>query len=222
MAGVDVLGWQHGQICMSTEIVLAHRSIAKALTEKLASLADSWSMTSAVSEAGLAKAEVLVQDALNMGSVAATTLHASSKTKTTGEAGEEPDLRLNKSTLRPVILTRVTPEMRIYSEETFGPSVSILEFDTEQEAIRLTNDSSYGLSSSIFTRNIPKALSMARKIEAGAVHINSMTIHDEPQLPHGGTKSSGWGRFGVPWGKSCRRCCITFVCLSRLWVFYWA
>jgi acyl-CoA reductase-like NAD-dependent aldehyde dehydrogenase len=184
---------QHGQICMSTDIVIAHESIAKQLTDKMAVLASSWPMTSAVSEAGAAKTETLVKDALARGA----SLVTSSLLTSNGTS-----LHLKPAQLHPTILTGVTPDMRLYHEESFGPTVSLLTFQTENEAISLANESTYGLSSSIFSRNIPKALNLARQIEAGAVHINSMSVHDEQQLPHGGMKASGWGRFGVPWGRS--------------------
>ena len=66
--------------------------------------------------------------------------------------------------------------------------------DTVDEAIALARDTTYGLSSSVFSRNVNKALRVARRIESGACHINAMTIHDEPQIPHGGLKQSGFGR----------------------------
>ena len=186
---------------MSTDTVIAHESIAQELTEKMASISATWPMTSAVSEGGAAKTEILVQDALARG---ASLAPSSPPTNGSSEVAKSAsiNLKVTPSKLRPTILTGVTPEMKLYHEECFGPTVSVLTFQTEDEAITLANESAYGLSSSIFSRNILRALKLARQIDAGAVHINSMTVHDEPQLPHGGMKSSGWGRFGVPWGES--------------------
>ena len=197
---VDRLSLQHGQICMSTDTVIVHKSIAAQMTEKMASLASSWPMTSAVSEAGVSKTEGLIRDALELGASLETSTHK--PWNGVPEFNDKHSLRLTAAQLRPTILTGVTCDMRIYYEESFGPTVSVLTFGTDQEAVDLANESNYGLSSSIFSSNIPKAIKVARQIEAGAVHINSMTIHDEQQLPHGGMKASGWGRFGVPWGKS--------------------
>ena len=179
---------------MSTDIVIAHESVVEQLTEKMVNFLSEWPTTSAVSEVGVAKPESLVRDAIDQGAVIANPAPAS-----------QNGLRISAAQLRPVILTEVTPNMRIYHEESFGPVVSILPFKKEDEAVALANQSIYGLSASIFTRNIPYALKLARKIESGAVHINSMSIHDEQQFPHGGMKASGWGRFGVPWGK-CKQC----------------
>jgi acyl-CoA reductase-like NAD-dependent aldehyde dehydrogenase len=66
----------------------------------------------------------------------------------------------------------------------------------------MANDTEYGLNSAIFTKDLGRAMHMAKNIRAGAVHINSMTVHDENALPHGGTKSSGWGRFNGLYGLS--------------------
>jgi acyl-CoA reductase-like NAD-dependent aldehyde dehydrogenase len=69
-----------------------------------------------------------------------------------------------------------------------------------EDPVTLVNESLYGLSCAIFSQDYLKALKMAKLINTGAVHINSATVHDEPSLPHGGWKESGWGRFGGRWG----------------------
>jgi len=86
--------------------------------------------------------------------------------------------------------------MEIYRTESFGPTVSLLPFSTEAAALAVANDTEYGLSAAIFTKDLAAGLRIARQIETGAVHINNMTVHDEPNLPHGGAKKSGFGRFG--------------------------
>jgi acyl-CoA reductase-like NAD-dependent aldehyde dehydrogenase len=95
----------------------------------------------------------------------------------------------------PTVISGVDKSMDIYQTESFGPSVSLFTFKTEAEALELANDTEYGLSAAVFTENLQTGLRMSRQIESGAVHINSMTIHDEYPLPHGGVKSSGFGRF---------------------------
>jgi acyl-CoA reductase-like NAD-dependent aldehyde dehydrogenase len=95
----------------------------------------------------------------------------------------------------PTVVFGVDKTMGIYQTESFGPSVSRFTFETEAEAIELTNDTEYGLSAAVFTENLQTGLRMSRQIESGAVHINSMTVHGEYTLPHGGVKSSGFGRF---------------------------
>lgn len=81
-------------------------------------------------------------------------------------------------------------------EESFGPSVSISRVKNDEEAIRLANQSEYGLSAAVFSRNIPRALGVALQIQSGICRINSSTVHDEAQMPFGGVKGCGYGRFG--------------------------
>lgn len=96
----------------------------------------------------------------------------------------------------PTVLTNVRRGTSFACEETFGPVVSIFEVKDEDEALTLANETMYGLSASVFTRDLAKGLSIAERIESGIVHINDQTVLDEPQVPFGGVKDSGWGRFG--------------------------
>jgi acyl-CoA reductase-like NAD-dependent aldehyde dehydrogenase len=110
----------------------------------------------------------------------------------------------------PLILTDVQSSMRIYHEESFGPVVSVITYETDDEALRIANDTDYGLSSAIFTRDLRKAIRLAKRIETGAVYINNMTVHDEVVLPHGGAKASGFGRFNTGLEEWLRMKNITF------------
>lgn len=91
----------------------------------------------------------------------------------------------------PVIIDRVDSTHDIYHQETFGPSLVVIRAKDVEDAIRIANDSDVGLSASVWGRNYKQCLDVAKRIESGAVHINSMTVHDEPNLPHGGMKV-GW------------------------------
>ena len=86
--------------------------------------------------------------------------------------------------------------MRIYSEETFGPVVCVVRVRGVDEAVRIANDTDYGLSSAVYGRDVTRALAVAKRIESGMCHINGPTLQDEPQMPFGGVKGSGYGRFG--------------------------
>jgi benzaldehyde dehydrogenase (NAD) len=86
--------------------------------------------------------------------------------------------------------------MRIYREESFGPVVGIVAVDGPDDAVRIANDTEYGLAASVFGEDVDAALDVARRIESGICHVNSSSVHDEPQMPFGGVKASGWGRFG--------------------------
>jgi len=96
----------------------------------------------------------------------------------------------------PTVLTNVKFDMRIFTDQTFGPVAPIVVVDDAEEALRVANNSKYGLSSGIITNDFNKALEIAQRLDTGMVHINDQTINDEPQVPFGGVKGSGWGRMG--------------------------
>ncbi len=98
---------------------------------------------------------------------------------------------------QPTILTGVTEDMTVCREETFGPVTSVYPVEDAEEALRKANDTEYGLSAAVFTRDIERAMSLALRIDAGMVHINAPSIHDEPHVPFGGTGDSGFGREGT-------------------------
>lgn len=96
----------------------------------------------------------------------------------------------------PTVLADVAPGMRVYREESFGPLVTLVTVDGPEEALRVANDNDYGLTSAVFTRDIPLALDLAKRINTGMCHINGTTLDDEPQIPFGGVKNSGYGKSG--------------------------
>ena len=98
---------------------------------------------------------------------------------------------------KPTLLTNVTEEMTVCKTETFGPVTSIYSIDSYEEGLKRANDTEYGLSSAIFTKDIGRAFHFARNIEAGMCHINGPTIHDEAHVPFGGNGESGVGREGT-------------------------
>lgn len=106
----------------------------------------------------------------------------------------------NEAYIEPLILRDVSEDKEIYDTETFGPVFYINKVSNINEAIQRVNTSRYGLSTAIWCSDILKALDISRSIESGAVHINGNTVHDEPTLPHGGVKESGYGRFNGLWG----------------------
>ncbi|RDW93556.1 aldehyde dehydrogenase [Aspergillus mulundensis] len=176
-----------GQICMSTERIVVQRSIAEKFQELLVETSEKIFGKNApapvlVAAAAVKKNKGLVVDALEKGGNVVF--------------GDPNGSESCANSLRPLIVGGVTKEMDLYATESFGPTVSLIVVDSEEEAIELANDTEYGLTSAVFTGNLFRGLRVAKQIEAGAVHINSMTVHDEPTLPHGGWKSSGFGRFG--------------------------
>ncbi|KAH9828502.1 salicylaldehyde dehydrogenase [Teratosphaeria destructans] len=180
-----------GQICMSTERVLVNRKILEPFAEALKSAADkvyppSGDAPTLVSKAGVEKSRKLLSDAESKG---AKVIHGDITTH------EESAYRI-----RPFIVQDVKKDMDLYYTESFGPSVSLIAVESDEEAIEIANDTEYGLSGAVFTESLTRGLRIAREIDSGAIHINSMSVHDESMLPHGGVKKSGWGRFNGQWG----------------------
>ena len=97
---------------------------------------------------------------------------------------------------QPTVVAGVTRQMRIFSEESFGPITSIIKAESSEEALAIANDTSYGLSSGVITNDLQKAMDLALRLESGMVHINDTTVSDEPHVPFGGIKNSGVGREG--------------------------
>lgn len=113
--------------------------------------------------------------------------------------GTVPDA--NSLTVQPIILDRVTPDMRVWSEETFGPVLPVMAFSTEAHAIELANDTQYGLCASVFTADAERALRVAGALEVGGVSINNVNMSEgNPGLPFGGAKKSGFGKLRGPEG----------------------
>ncbi|KAH7319996.1 aldehyde dehydrogenase domain-containing protein [Stachybotrys elegans] len=178
-----------GQICMSTERILVHKSVKEAFTKALSASVE------AIFCAPEAEAPLLIRsDAVEKN----RKLVADAVSKGASVIfGDKDAQESSPNRMRPIVLGDVTPEMDIYRNESFGPTVSVIEIETEEEAIRIANDTEYGLTSAVFTEDLRRGLRFAREIESGAVHINSMTVHDESILPHGGAKASGYGRFNT-------------------------
>jgi len=99
----------------------------------------------------------------------------------------------------PAVLTDVTRDMTAYQEEMFGPAVVLIPFETDEEAVRLANDSNYGLSGAVHTADLDRGVRLAREIDTGMVHVNDASIHDEPIVAFGGEKGSGIGRLNGQW-----------------------
>jgi benzaldehyde dehydrogenase (NAD) len=177
-----------GQICMSTERIVADRSVAGAVASQLGEKAAALKMGDPrdpsteigpmVNADAVERVAGLVEDARSRGAEVVV--------------GGEADGPCYK----PTVLAGVTPEMRVYHEESFGPVVGIVPVDGPDEAVRVANDTEYGLAASVFGDDVPTALDLARQIESGICHVNGSTLHDEPQMPFGGVKASGFGRFG--------------------------
>lgn len=183
----------NGQICMSTDLVYVTESIAPALESALLSrLQEIKETPRLISAASKKRLTSLIEDARLNG---ATIHHPPSL-----PAPETTNENDTDTTFPPTILTHLSPSSAFHTTESFGPLLGIVRVPSESAAMDLITQATYGLSASIFTASHFRALKLAERIRAGAVHVNGMTVHDEPTLPHGGMGESGFGRFGGKWG----------------------
>lgn len=107
--------------------------------------------------------------------------------------------KTNGNLMSPWILTDVTNDMATACNEVFGPVISIIRAKDEADAISISNDTEYGLSGSVFTKDLYHGIQVAQKLDTGMVHINDQSINDEPHVMFGGVKNSGIGRFNDEW-----------------------
>jgi aldehyde dehydrogenase (NAD+) len=182
-------GFLHqGQICMSTRRLIIEKPIAKEFIKKLVDKVSAFKVGDPkepdtvigplINPEQLKKVRESVEAAVNDGAKILC-----------GGKSDGP-------CYYPTILANVKRGTPFSCEETFGPVVSIIEVQDPEEAVAVANDTDYGLSAAVVTRDYAKGLAIAERIESGMVHINDQTVHDEPQVPFGGVKDSGWGRFG--------------------------
>lgn len=180
--------FNQGQICMSTERLIVDNKVADAFIDKLAAKvatlragnpqADGSVLGSLVDASAGVRIKALIDDAVGKGARLVV-------------GGQ-----VEGSIMQPALLDGVTPSMRLYREESFGPVAVLLRGDGDEALLSLANDSEFGLSAAIFSRDTGRALALAQRVESGICHINGPTVHDEAQMPFGGVKSSGYGSFG--------------------------
>ena len=176
-----------GQICMSTERIVVDDAVADEFLRRLAEKAAALPagdprgpvvLGSVISQGAADHVMALIDDAVGKGAVLRS------------QPGRQGAI------LKAAVLDHVAPGMRIYHEESFGPVVTVVRVRGDEEAVRVANDTEYGLAAAVFSRDIARALKVAEQIQSGICHINGATVHDEAQMPFGGVKDSGWGRFG--------------------------
>jgi benzaldehyde dehydrogenase (NAD) len=182
-----------GQICMSTERVIVDAKVADDFAARLAKrvaalpvgnpLEGEFVIGSVVGAPTIERVQRLVADAVKQGAK----VLAGGDMAPVGGIG---------TIMKGVVVDHVTPAMALFREESFAPQVSITRARDADEAIALANDTEYGLSAAIFTRDIARGLALAKRIDSGICHINGPTVADEAQMPFGGVKNSGYGRFG--------------------------
>jgi len=177
-----------GQICMSTERIIVVDDVADEFAKRFAAKAGSLAagdpregntpLGAVVDQKTVAHVNSLIEDATAKGAQVIA-----------GGKGA--------SVVMPAtVVDGVTAEMNLYRDESFGPVVAMIRARDADHAVELANDTQYGLSAAVFTRDIAKGLTIARRIQSGICHVNGPTVHDEAQMPFGGVGASGYGRFG--------------------------
>lgn len=177
-----------GQICMSTERIIVVDAVADEFADRFAAKAGSLAtgdprkgtapLGAVVDRATVNHVNALIEDATSKGGKVL--------------CGGPADSVLMPAT----VVDGVTSAMRLYRDESFGPVVAIIRARDEAHAIELANDTEYGLSGAVFTRDAARGLAVARQVRSGICHVNGPTVHDEAQMPFGGLGASGYGRFG--------------------------
>ncbi|KAF2197124.1 aldehyde dehydrogenase [Delitschia confertaspora ATCC 74209] len=180
-----------GQICMGTDRIIVQSAIApkflEIIKERLAGAASGpQSLPQVVNMASKTRLDNILADAVEKGA----------QIIFPGNVNGSPP----GTAFIPTVVGNVQIGSKLWEEECFGPMVNYVIVESEAEAVKIANETGYGLSAAVFTHDLRKGFRIARMLESGAVHINSMTIHDEPVLPFGGVKNSGWGRFNAEQG----------------------
>lgn len=178
-----------GQICMSTERIIVVEAVADEFAARFKAKVETMAvgdprdgktpLGAVVDRKTVDHCLSLIDDAVSKGAELLT-------------AGET-----THNVLMPAhLVDKVTPDMKLFRDESFGPVVGIIRARDEAHAIELANDTEYGLSAAVFTRDTARGIKVARQIHSGICHVNASTVSDEPQMPFGGVKASGYGRFG--------------------------
>lgn len=187
-----------GQICMSTDRILVDAKIAPAFQAVFSAVlsnmfASGNAPPTIVNAAAKQRVGQLIEEAKSRG---ASILEGGWNADGTSDSHAQGNYEQGVF-MRPVVIKDVTPDMKIWSDEIFGIAVTMVTVKNEEEAIKIANSTEYGLAASVFTEDLRRGLRVAKAIEVGQVHINSMTVQEESSMPFGGVKSSGWGRFNT-------------------------
>jgi acyl-CoA reductase-like NAD-dependent aldehyde dehydrogenase len=177
-----------GQICMSTRRILVERPIADDFVEQLVAKTKGLK-TGDPKEQDTIIGPLITEDALSTVKSRVDQAVADGATLLAGGEADGP-------CYQPTLLTDVPPDSEFARHETFGPVAAVEIVDDADQAVARANATTYGLSAGIITGNRERGFALAQQIDSGIVHVNDQTVADEPQMPFGGVKDSGFGRFG--------------------------
>ncbi|WP_296424610.1 aldehyde dehydrogenase family protein [Yoonia sp.] len=182
--------FNQGQICMSTERVIVVDSIADAFVAKLGARARAMSAGNPRDDRAQLGPLISAEAALRLGGLIEDAVTRGAQVVAGGSA--------DRAVMQPTVVDHVTSAMRLYHDECFGPIAAVMRVADEDEAVSIANETEFGLSAAVFSRDVDRALGVAGRIDSGMCHINGPTVYDDPNMPFGGTKASGYGRFGGP------------------------
>ena len=177
-----------GQICMSTDRIIVDEKIADEFVSKFSARAKALPAGDASKVVDCIVGCIISQDSTNRLNEIIDDAVSKGGTLVIGGKSET-------SQYSATILDYVTSDMSVYKDETFGPVISIIRAKDTDDAVRIANDTEFGLSAAVFGKDVMRALDVAKRIDTGSCHVNGPTVQNEPQAPYGGTKSSGYGRF---------------------------
>jgi acyl-CoA reductase-like NAD-dependent aldehyde dehydrogenase len=178
-----------GQVCMSADRVLVHRAVADEFTALLAEKAKG------LPGGDPSDPSVIIGPLISANAarrVAGLVDEAAAAGAQVLAGGGSPDGAYYPAT----VVAGVTADMRIHTEEIFGPVCTVLTVDDEDQAIAIANDSPYGLTAGVLTADLTRGLAVARRLRTGIAHVNDQSVDDEATAPFGGVGDSGYGRFG--------------------------
>jgi aldehyde dehydrogenase (NAD+) len=180
-----------GQICMSANRVLVHQDVFKEFSERYIDKVKSLKVGDPREEDTIMGPLITEAQAANL----------NAKVDRAIEDGATPAVRgkVEGGLFEPVVLLDVRPDMEVAQQELFGPVVSLIPFEDDDEAVALANNTQFGLSGAVHTRDLDRGVALARRVQTGMIHVNDCTIHDEPNVAFGGEKQSGLGRLNGDW-----------------------
>jgi acyl-CoA reductase-like NAD-dependent aldehyde dehydrogenase len=181
-----------GQICMSTDRIIIHNGLVEAFVPRYVERVKALPAGDPTDPATIVGPLINTRGAQHVSKLVKDAAAKGANLLTGDGAIEGP----NGTLIRPVVLTDVTTDMDIFASEIFGPATVIHAVDSTEAAIDLANDSEYGLTGGVISRDLNAALDVVSRVRSGIIHVNDQGIRDEPMAPFGGVKDSGYGKFG--------------------------
>ncbi|MBQ0804318.1 MAG: aldehyde dehydrogenase [Sulfitobacter sp.] len=180
--------FNQGQICMSTDWIIVVKSVSDAFVAKLQARTQQIKAADPVQEVTVLGRMISADAAQRVKGLIEDAVSKGARLLVGGQ--------IDGCVMQPALLDGIAANMRIFREETFGPLASIMRVHDAEEAVSIANDSEFGLNAAVFTTDLDHAQAIAGRLEYGVVQINGPTVHDDPSMPFGGMKNSGYGRFG--------------------------